>query len=285
MILETDGEFDIELTLNSGQFFHWFDSGNLSGSAGPKSREFSVLHRQSVLHLRQVSPMKIDLNIEGVTLSQQQVKGFLGLKTERNEILGLIQRDPGLKQLADLYRGLTILRQDPYECLISFMTSGMSNIPRIRRNLRDLRRGLGTPIKGTKYHSLPSAHVIADAGESALRRLGFGYRAKYIVQTCRILTWAHPVFPAQENLSDAKIVNWLLGLPGVGQKIANCVLLFGFGRLAAFPVDVWVRRGLESLWPGEGSRSPVEWSRWATERWGSAAGYVQQILFCEARNR
>ncbi|MFQ6673625.1 MAG: DNA-3-methyladenine glycosylase family protein [Fidelibacterota bacterium] len=283
-LLESSSPVDIEMTLLSGQTFHW----HLTGSSGPETINdrpgFVLLHRSSALCLKQVTSKLIHIESFGNPLPKEELRAVTGLNLDLETIRQITSRDNRVKRLIHRYAGLTILRQDPFECLVSFLSSGMSNIPRIRRNLRDLRIELGSPISGSPFYSLPAARVVAEAGESTLRKLGFGFRAKYIARTCAHLVSHGINLNHWKPLPDHDIKSRLLAFPGVGHKIAECVLLFGFGRLTAFPVDVWVGRALQNLWPGHPNRSLERWRRWAKTRWGHTAGYVQQVLFMAARS-
>ncbi len=195
-----------------------------------------------------------------------------------------LKKDNLLHNLIPAYQGLTIMKQDPYECLISFMASAVSNIPRIMLNLNNLRDETGTLIMGSNDNSLPSAKDIVCIGEERLRNIGLGYRSKFIYLTCKKLIEEQISLASWLIKTDSELLTLLTQFPGVGRKIAECVMLFGFGRLSAFPVDIWVQRGLIYLMPNLKNMSPVDLSEWGTNRWGEAAGMAQQILFCAAKN-
>ncbi|MFQ6615804.1 MAG: DNA-3-methyladenine glycosylase family protein [Fidelibacterota bacterium] len=231
------------------------------------------------------SPTSLRIQVEGLPLNREEIRSIMGVDQHGTSIPTFLEDDPFLASLFRIYRGLVFLTQDPYECLISFMSSGMSTMNRTRGNLAVLRRKLGVPIGETDYCSLPSARTIAGLKEPEreLRNMGFGYRAAAIAETCRLLTLERIDLRDQSILEDDDLRKWLMSFPGVGPKIAECVLLFGFGRMEAFPVDVWVMRALQSRWPSRSRRSPEDFSRWAREKWGPQAGLVQQLLFLWAR--
>lgn len=209
---------------------------------------------------------------------------MLGLDHDRQTILNSLAKDKLLNPLISHYRGLTIMHQDPYECLISFMTSTVSNIPRIMLNLRNLRINSNSLINGTLEYSFPTAKHITRLGESKLRKLGFGYRSKYIALTCNEIINRTIDFDLWKKKTDAELTSALMDFPGVGRKIAECVALFGFNRRTSFPVDVWVKRALYKLKPKLNNMTSEELCKWGKERWGENAGMAQQILFCGARN-
>lgn len=268
---------DIGLTVRSGQLLSW---DHLKSDD-----EYLLFHRRSLLRVKRVSPADVELEVKGDPLREEEIETIMGVRTQRNFLPDPARTDPFLASLFLCYRGLVLLRQDPYECLISFMASGMSTIARTRGNLAVLRRELGDVIPGTAYRTLPSAEVITALRdpEKGLRKMGFGYRAVPIAETCRLVC-QEGMDPGEWGiLEDDELRARLMALPGVGQKIAECVLLFGFGRMGAFPVDVWVMRALESRWPSESKRSAEQWNKWGREKWGQRAGFVQQMLFVWAR--
>ena len=160
----------------------------------------------------------------------------------------------------------------------------MSNIPRIMRNLRDLRTQSGTPITGTGEKSFPFPEQIIQMGESGLRQIGLGYRARFIYDTCTAMRHGGIQLIHWTNKTTLELTDALTSFPGVGKKIAECTALFGFGRWDCFPVDVWVKRALLTINPKLNGMSADNLCEWGKEQWGSNAGLAQQILFCAARD-
>jgi N-glycosylase/DNA lyase len=190
--------------------------------------------------------------------------------------------DPVLETAIRAFPGLRILRQPLGETLFGFLCSSTKQIPQIKAICETVARDMGEPLPdGSK--ALPGWARLADAGESRLRSAKLGYRAKYIHQTARFLS-AHPDYLDQIEAADTEAArNGLMALPGVGRKIADCTLLFGMGRLEAFPIDTWVQKILRRAYGLEG---------WKTEQlldfahihFGpAAAGLAQQYLFAAAR--
>jgi N-glycosylase/DNA lyase len=174
--------------------------------------------------------------------------------------------------------GLRLLRQDPWETLASFICSAAANIRKITTCVEALADAWGDPIEGSKRHAFPPPEAIARVGEGDLRALGLGFRAPYLVATARSISagsdwsWSDlrelPIGVARSRLT---------ALPGVGPKIADCVLLFGLDRLEAYPVDRWIRRATLEL-SSRRRADNRELARWA-ERLGPGRGYLQQIIF------
>ena len=274
MILKSDSPLDLRLTITSGQLFHWSEDKGL----------FKIVQDGTFLYARQSAPCEIEIEQAGEEMGSAELTDLFGLKRRRKGVFEKLEEDRLLGELIPVYKGLTIMRQHPYECLISFMASAMSNIPRIMRNLRDLRAQAGTRITGTEERSFPSPEQIVELDERGLRRIGLGYRAKFISATCTLLAKECIQLSDWSDKDTPELTDGLIGFPGVGRKIAECVALFSFGRWDAFPVDVWVKRALSTLNPKLRGMSADDLCEWGKERWGSSAGLAQQILFCAARD-
>ena len=275
MNLKTNIPVNLDLTIRSGQLFHWTKIAN---------NTFKIIIRRTVIKANQINENIIKVEIKGEKLDEEKLRTTLGLNIERQKLLTILKKDKLISQIIPSYEGLTIMKQDPYECLISFLTSAVSNIPRIMLNLNNLRDETGTLIMESNEKSLPSAKDIVCIGEKKLRHIGLGYRSKFIYLTCNKLVEEQISLATWGKKTNAELLALLTQFPGVGRKIAECVMLFGFGRLSAFPVDVWVQRGLIHLMPTLKVLSPVDLSEWGTNRWGDAAGIAQQIVFCAAKN-
>jgi len=273
--LKTNIPVNLDLTIRSGQLFHWTKIAN---------NTFKIIIRRTVIKANQINENIIKVEIKGEKLDEEKLRTTLGLNIERQKLLTILKKDKLISQIIPSYEGLTIMKQDPYECLISFLTSPVSNIPRIMLNLNKLRNETGTLIMESNEKSLPSAKDIVCIGEKKLRHIGLGYRSKFIYLTCNKLVKEQICLETWGKKTNTELLALLTQFPGVGRKIAECVMLFGFGRLSAFPVDVWVQRGLIHLMPTLKALSPVDLSEWGTNRWGDAAGMAQQIVFCAAKN-
>jgi N-glycosylase/DNA lyase len=213
-----------------------------------------------------------------------------------------LARDPVLLRLLPRTSGIAIMRQDPWECLVSYVVSAFNNIPKISLSVERMARRFGEPIRSTGSagsvdaigedidggHSpigwaFPSAERLAAASPAALRACALGYRARYVRDLARMVAAGDVDLAriATMPFDDARAA--LLDLPGVGEKVADCVLLFAFGRGAAFPVDVWVQRAVERWYFSGRPATPRAIRGWARDRFGPLAGYTQQHLFVGAR--
>ncbi|RYD25356.1 MAG: hypothetical protein EOP86_27420 [Verrucomicrobiaceae bacterium] len=183
--------------------------------------------------------------------------------------------------------GLRILRQPSWECLATFITSSLKQVPHIRQISLTLRQRFGEPVSHPglpEQWAYPSPAALASAGEAALRACGLGYRAAFLHRTARDIAEGRFDLSAVAALPDDEARAALCTLHGVGEKIANCALLFGWERAAAFPIDVWVERVLRQLYFGNDPAIPAKTlRRFAATHFGPAAGYAQQFLFHHAR--
>ena len=191
------------------------------------------------------------------------------------DIIRLKLRDKGLFCAAlEFGQGIRILRQSPFETLISFIISANNHIPRIKGIIERLCAALGEDCGG--YYSFPSCEALASMDEDFYYKAGLGYRAPYIVQTARAVAEGFDL-EALRGLTSAEASKKLCGLKGVGPKVADCVLLFGYGKTDVFPVDTWIKKVYNSYFGRE--NNPLKIRRELTERFGSLSGYAQQYLF------
>ena len=184
-------------------------------------------------------------------------------------------------------RGLRILRQPAWETLASFIAGSNKRIDQTRGAIERLCTAFGRPFdlpggRG-RAHAFPAAGPIADAGELALRRLGLGYRAPYLLATARAAASGTLDLNRPASLPYEEARAYLMQLPGVGPKVADCVLLFAYDRQEAFPIDVWIERVLCRHYFPRPAPKPRERRRFAQSRFGPYAGYAQQYLFHWAR--
>jgi N-glycosylase/DNA lyase len=261
------GKFDLRHTLESGQFFRWTREGEA----------YTVVRGLRLFRVAQKGRVLESTGADGWFLTD-----FFGLEQDLDAIERALRRDRRLWPALDFAPGLRILHQDPWECAAAFILSIASNIPRITRNVADLARTFGAPLRlgGLEAHAFPRPGQIEDEG--ALRRLRLGFRARYLVQAERLARAGLLEEIARLPYEEAK--DALMVIPGVGEKVADCILLFAYGRLNAFPVDTWIRRVMRERFFA-GRRVPDRAIRaFASERWGDLAGYAQQVLYHWSRS-
>jgi N-glycosylase/DNA lyase len=172
---------------------------------------------------------------------------------------------------------------------VSFICSANNNIPRITKNVEDMASAFGTPIQAGsgERNAFPSPVQLADAGEAKLRELGLGFRAKYVAAAARRVAEGEFDLYSLREVSYQDALDTLIEFAGVGDKVANCVLLFSMDKPEAFPVDVWIDRALRDWYFSESDEkiSRNKMRTWAQARFGEHAGYANQYLFHGRRLR
>ncbi len=214
-----------------------------------------------------------------------RIKYYLRLDDDLPAIYDRISIDERMSSAIAQFSGLRLIRQDPWECLLSFICSINSNIARISASVESLSEKLGERLEmdDQVIYTFPTPRQVAGLGEMGLRLLGMGFRAKYMAETARILTEdGYDLDGLREaSYQDAKAE--LMTLPGVGDKVADCVLLFSLDKLEAFPVDRWVRRAVEDWYLNGESRSYDAIRQWSLDTFGHYGGYAQQYMFHRRR--
>jgi N-glycosylase/DNA lyase len=223
--------FDLNLTLCCGQAFRWDSQDDWW---------CGVTHGK-VVRIKQEGDA-----LEFENVDRDFLMNYFGLDDDLLQVLSQINKDKYVEKAVETCRGLRILRQEPWECLISYICATYKNIASIKRMLLALSTKFGEPtfFKERTYHAFPAPEALAEASLKDLAKCELGYRAKYVLQTAKAVCANDFDFAGLRRLpyEEAKAV--LLEFPGVGQKVADCVLLFSLGKYEAFPVDVWIRRVL-----------------------------------------
>jgi len=186
----------------------------------------------------------------------------------------------------DFCRGLRIIRQPKWECLATFICSSMKQVAHIRQISAALRTRFGErrEIGNHVVYTFPHAQHIAHASKTGLRECKLGYRAKNLCATAQLVSSGECTLEAWSALSDAELRERLCALPGVGAKIANCVMLFAYERLRAFPIDVWIERVLRQHYlPRRKKMTAQQLWEFSESYFGEHGGYAQQYLFHHAR--
>lgn len=281
-LLPLPDPLDLPATLHSGQAFRWRWRG-LWAHAPLGDLPVAVRVEGSALRFR-CPPGREE---EAARL----LHGYFRLEDDLPAVQGALRRDPALARAVDAFPGLRLIRQGTWPALLAFLLSPASNIPRLERHLEDLARTFGRPagldLEGERLvrFTLPTPADLAEAGEARLRRLGLGWRARWVAETARRAAEGTVDLAALDALPTEAARRGLTALPGVGEKVAECVLLYGLGRTDAFPVDLWVRRALlECYFPGQ-RRTDAALTRWGRQRWGPLAGWAQLYLYHARRTR
>ena len=264
-------DFDLAMTLDSGQVFHWERSGEgFVGAIG--DRAVHVEQRGDVLF------------VDGG--DDQLVRSYFGLDHPLGEICASLPNDPAMREARKFCRGLRIIRQPKWECLATFICSSMKQVAHIRQISQKLRKRFGEArkIRDRIVYTFPTAERISTGSERELHECAVGYRAKNLLATARQVASGDLDLEKLSTLADVDLRARLTELPGVGAKVANCVMLFAYERLRAFPIDVWIERVLREKYFPRARRLNAAQLRAFTERYfGAHGGYAQQYLFHHAR--
>jgi len=258
-------QINLDATLLSGQAFCW--------RRDPEGRWHGWIGE---------TPCRIEAHPEGYRVhspaSPARIERYLGLTLDLPTVIASFPADPWLAQATAFAPGLRLLAQEPWETLASFICSAVKQIPQIEQINQELRRRFG-PQVAPGLHAFPSPAILAQAGEAALRACKLGFRARGLHQTARQLVAGEVDLQALRQLDTAAAREQLVRLSGVGPKIADCTLLFGYGRQDAFPVDVWVERVLRQLYFKGRKTRPERLRRFLRDYFGPHPGYAQQYLF------
>jgi len=289
--------FDLGHTLDCGQVLRWKKIGDW----------WYGIVDESVIKIKQ-NDGKLLFHTRSEEKGIEFIKDYFRLGDDLPSILSQIDKDEKIKKALQKFYGLRIVRQDPWECLISYICATYKNIPAIKDMIFNLSKKFGQKINFGDYdfYTFPGPSTLTKAGLNELRNCGLGYRAKYVLETSRRIN--NNEFDLESlrklNYRDAKkrLISKGQGrklLPGVGQKVADCVLLFSLDKLDAFAVDVRVKRAILKFYSQHFDRSFVEkvsGKRSITDKeyetinafgrnyFGNYAGYAQQYLFYYERS-
>ncbi len=267
--LRKNQPFNLDLTLGCGQVFRWEKGGDTW--TGVVDGSCITIHQKGrVLSFQGAEP--------------EFIRSYFQLDQDLPEILNTIDRDPVIHTVISHCRGLRIIRQPAWECLASYIIATYANIPGIKRRISKLCQCYGEPLltRDDEIFSFPGADAIASQDPCTISACRLGYRAPYLLETARTLAddpgWESRLY----ELPYEKARNELLHLKGVGKKVADCVLLFAFGKTEAFPVDVWIQRILQTRYSRDDTRYTYDQcSRFGRSHFGQYAGYAQEYLFCD----
>jgi N-glycosylase/DNA lyase len=279
-------DFDLEITLNSAQVFHWEKIGDgFAGTIG--DQPIYVEQHGGMLQIMtegggpptpgspELAPPLVDL-----------VKRYFALDHPLADICASLPHDSVMDAARSYCRGLRIIRQPKWECLGTFICSSMKQVAHIRQISIALRRRFGRARQVDHHivHTFPTPDRIARSSEKELRECALGYRAKNLLATAQLVSSGEADLESWVGLSDTDLRTKLCALPGVGAKVANCVMLFAYERLRAFPIDVWIERALrQNYFPRKRNLTAGQLRRFSESYFGDYGGYAQQYLFHYAR--
>jgi len=268
--MQNNNAINVEISINSGQVFLWRKNGEY----------WDGINGQDVLRI----------NNSGKIKSYQNIKtDFFRKKDNIDEILKSISKDNTTRKAVKKYHGLRILNQDPFQCLISFIVSSNSNIQKIKTSLEKMSRKFGTKVEfeNQEFFLFPNPKKLAKASINEIKNCGVGYRAKFIKEAANMIFSKKIDFEClkKSNYFDTKKI--ICSIPGVGNKVADCIMLFSLNKLESFPLDRWMNRILEKYFFNEFQFETKTITKKQYDilhekivnHFGPYAGYAQQFLF------
>lgn len=275
-ILENQESFKLEDIFDCGQCFRWNKQ---------EDNSYIGVIKNAVIKVENIDN-KIIFSGESEENFEDTIKYYFDLNTNYSEYKKKLSCiDEYLKESIKFGEGIRILKQDLWECIISFIISANNNIPRIKKIIERMSVAYGEKIEfnGKEYYKFPTPEALSKASIEDLRNLGLGFRDKRIFNTTKMIIENQVNLTKIEQMEDTKLMREeLLKLDGVGPKVADCILLFALKRLDVFPIDVWVRRVMNDLYIHNEDEEKVnkkELQKLADEKFGDLSGLAQQYLF------
>ena len=280
--------FDLTQTFTCGQCFRWYENKDLS---------YTGVIKGGVLNVAKNGSDVIATGLFDETLGQkgfeEVVRNYLDLNRDYKEIQNeLSNGDKSLKEAISYGEGIRILNQDPWEMLISFITSACNNIPRISKTIENISKMFGKRVilpqepqneclRG-EFYLFPSPEELKKATMDELRACNLGFRDKYVYEATRSVLEGKLNLDGLQKLEYGKAKAELLELNGVGSKVADCILLFSCGKTEAFPVDTWIKKIMNELYIESKDVKKIE--QFAHQKFGNYGGIAQQYLFYYKRS-
>ena len=269
MQVRIEDDFDPRRIAESGQCFRWSEI-----SQGV----YRIISRDKCLRIKALDENSFDMDC-----SEKDYREFwfdyLDLQENYTRIRQRISRekDEFLYHAAEYERGIRILRQNPWEMLITFIISQNKNIPAIRRSVEKLAETCGqemTNEAGERYFAFPTPDALAGSRDEQLKECGLGYRCRYVREATVAVADGHLDLPSLKKMDEETAMLTLTCLTGVGKKVASCVSLFGLHHMNSFPIDVWIKRILDEQYP----------KGYPYEEYSPYNGVYQQYMFDYYRN-
>ena len=276
VILEGVSDFDPKHIFECGQCFRWKDQGDGSYTGVAKGRVINVSREGDTIYLK-------NTNLEDFN---NIWKDYFDLDTDYSKIKNELRNmDEYLEKATEFGWGIRLLRQDPWEMIISFIISSNNRIPMIQKAIKNLSREYGAYIgsyEGEDYYDFPTPQQLSKASIEEIRACSTGFRDKYIKSTTEEVIKNNDDVYSYRNLSTEDCIKELLKFNGIGPKVGDCIALFGMQKYDTFPVDVWVKRVMQEFYV-EDDMSLPKIRKYAIDKFGDLSGFAQQYLFYYAR--
>ena len=276
IILEEIENFDAKAIFTCGQAFRWYEESDGSFTTVHLGRVLNVLNEKDRVIFKGTNLKEFD----------EIWMDYFDLNTDYKEIRKVLSNNEILPKAMEYGEGIRILNQNHFEMLISFIISANNMIPRIKKSIEVISMRYGKFIcedENRKYYSFPTVEELSKATIEDLREFAkVGFRDKRIFDTVNMILNEKIDLDSFENLETDTLREELLKFSGVGNKVADCIMLFSYKRGEVFPVDVWIKRVMEELFIKK--ETPVKKiSKEADRIFGKYAGYAQQYLFYYGR--
>lgn len=269
-IINNLSDFELDHIFECGQCFRWKKQSDGSYTGVIKHGVINIKKEKNTAIIRG----EIDGEIAEV------VNDYFDMKTNYTQIKSILcKNDLNMKMASDYGYGIRILHQDMWEMLISFIISAANNIPRISKTIENISKAYGKEIlfNGEKYYLFPTPEELSKASVEDLRRLNLGFRDKYIYAVTQKVVNGDIDLESINKLPIKEAKKELMKLPGVGAKVADCILLFSMNKKEAFPVDTWIKKVMNELYIESTNITKI--NEYASKKFGNYAGIAQQYLF------
>lgn len=277
LILENVNDFDAKHIFECGQCFRWEKEDD---------------HSYTGIAYGRVINVKSDYENKKVTILNTNISDFktiwfdyFDLGRDYGKIKKQLSADSTVKMAIEYGEGIRILKQQPWEVLVSFIISANNRIPMISKSVNILSELYGQAIKynGKVYYTFPEPNRLKKADITDIGRCRAGFRCKYIKKAVEMVESGEINLDGIANMEFSKAREELMKIPGIGIKVADCILLFSMQKHEAYPVDVWVKRVTEYFYFNRSAKIP-EIYEFADKKFGSLAGFAQEYLFYYARD-
>lgn len=279
IILNNLSDFELAHIFECGQCFRWHKNEDNSYTG------------VTYFGIMRVQKEEDRLVIDGEFLSddeqtiQKQIVDYFDLNTDYSKIKEILEKnDQNMKLAIGFGYGIRILNQDPWEMLISYIISAANNIPRISNIIENISWAYGKKVtfEGENYYLFPTPAELSEATISDLRSLNLGFRDKYVYEATQLVLEGKINLKEIQKMEYGSAKRELMRISGVGEKVADCILLFSMKKKEAFPVDTWIKKVMSELY--QESQNVKKIALFAEEKFGKYGGIAQQYLFYYRRS-
>ncbi len=268
-------DFELAHIFECGQCFRW--KKEIDGS-------YTGVIKQGVLNVKKENDILV---VKGVVDGDLRniCEKYFDLMTDYGEIKRVLcEKDEHMKRASEYGYGIRILNQDSWEMLISFIISAANNIPRISKTIENISKAYGKKVtyEDTTYYLFPTPEELSVATVEDLRTLNLGFRDKYIKEATRMVVDKEVDLETISQMSTKDARKELMKIPGVGGKVADCILLFSMQKMDSFPVDTWIKKVMSELYVDSTNITKI--GEYAYAKFGIYAGIAQQYLFYYKRS-